>query len=120
MDFFEKELWSDVCPLSLGVAVKAGLVSVIIPRNEPIPCENMKEFRTTVANQKAITCKVFEGERKFQKYSNYLGEFVLEGIEPAPVGKNAYDVYLALDADGVLTVREIERHTGKKVIISAF
>ena len=75
----------------------------------------MKEFRTTVANQKAITCKVFEGERKFQKYSNYLGEFVLEGIEPAPVGKNAYDVYLALDADGVLTVREIERHTGKKV-----
>lgn len=51
----------DVTPLSLGVRVKGDLMSVIVPRNTPIPARRDKEFATVEDRQTQVDVKVFEG-----------------------------------------------------------
>jgi len=37
----------DVTPLSLGKSIVGNMMSVIIPRNTPIPCSKTKTYTTT-------------------------------------------------------------------------
>lgn len=40
----------DVIPLSLGKSVIGDMMSVIIPRNTPVPCSKTKTYTTTKDN----------------------------------------------------------------------
>lgn len=104
----------DVCSLSLGIETAGQIMTVLIPRNTTIPCKKTETFSTYADNQTGCTIRVFEGERKFTKDCNKLGEFNLQGIPPMPRGTPQIEVTYDLDTNGILNVTAVEKSTGKK------
>ncbi|WOH15574.1 hypothetical protein DCAR_0935116 [Daucus carota subsp. sativus] len=94
----------DVTPLSLGVAIEGGLMSVIIPRNTTIPNTMQKVYYTCSDDQKIVKVSVYEGERARTEDNNLLGEFKLSGLPPGPRGKVKFLATFTIDANGVLSV----------------
>ncbi|CAN1305655.1 Heat shock 70 kDa protein BIP2 [Linum perenne] len=74
----------DVTPLSLGVDVVGGLMSVVIPRNSTVPANMSRNCITAHDQQTVISFKVLQGERALTKDCLELGSFSLTGIPPAP------------------------------------
>ena len=103
----------DVTPLSLGVETAGEVMDVLIPRQSKIPVSKSKIYSTYRHNQTGVNIQVFEGERRFTKDCNKLGDFCLEGIPPMPRGEPKIEVTFSLDANGILTVNAEEKSTGK-------
>ncbi|GMI81340.1 ARABIDOPSIS THALIANA HEAT SHOCK COGNATE PROTEIN 70-1, heat shock cognate protein 70-1 [Hibiscus trionum] len=70
----------DVTPLSLEVETVGGVMSVLIPRNTPIPTNKEKVFSTNSDNQPSVLIQVYEVERARTQDSNLLGKFELSDI----------------------------------------
>jgi heat shock protein 1/8 len=102
----------DVTPLSLGVEVVGGLMSVVIPRNTAIPTKMESSYTTVHDNQTNVVVSVYEGERARTVDNNWLGEFVLSGIPAASKGVAKIKECLEIDANGILTVSAVEQTTG--------
>ncbi|XP_071692057.1 heat shock 70 kDa protein 3-like [Rutidosis leptorrhynchoides] len=94
----------DVTPLSLGTDLEGGIMSVLIPRNTPIPTFKEHIYITSKDNQKAIHIGVYQGESSNYMDNILLDEFSLHGIPPAPAGKEKVKVCFDIDADGILYV----------------
>ncbi|XP_042754226.1 heat shock cognate 70 kDa protein [Lactuca sativa] len=103
----------DVTPLSLGVEVKGDILSVVIPRNTPIPTKKSKNFCTSEDNQFLTTIMVYQGERTRSKDNHLLGEFTISGIPLAPKGVTKFMDTFEIDANGILTVTSEIISTGK-------
>ncbi|CAI0388229.1 unnamed protein product [Linum tenue] len=102
----------DVTPLSLGVDVVGDLMSVVVPRNTPIPTKKTREYKTVKDQQSIIYFLVLQGERTLTKDCLQLGSFEITGIPPAPRGAVPVEVTFEIDADGILTVTAKEEATG--------
>jgi len=103
----------DVTPLSLSIETAGGISTVIVPRGTTIPCKKSETFSTYADNQPGCTIRIFEGERKFTKDNNLLGQFDLHGFPPAPRGVPKITVDLNIDANGILNVTAKEETSGK-------
>lgn len=110
----------DVTPLSLGVEVDKNVMSVVIPRNTPIPTKKEKTYYTTYDNQTKIEINVYQGERSRSTDNHLLGNFLISGIPPAPKRVSAVTECFELDANGILTVTAEIVSTGmmKKLTIT--
>jgi molecular chaperone DnaK len=111
----------DVTPLSLGIETMGGVFTKLIKKNTTIPTKVSQTFSTADDNQPAVTVAIAQGEREFIKDNKRLGEFNLEGIEPAPRGVPAIEITLDIDANGILKVSAKDKKTGKenKITIKA-
>ncbi|SJL82639.1 molecular chaperone DnaK [Vibrio palustris] len=111
----------DVTPLSFGIETMGGVMTKLIEKNTTIPTKANQVFSTAEDNQSAVTIHVLQGERKQATYNKSLGQFNLEGINPAPRGVPQIDVTFDLDADGILNVSAKDKTTGKeqKITIQA-
>ena len=103
----------DVTPLSLGVETAGEVMTVLIPRGSTVPIKKTQIFSTAVDNQPGCTVCVFEGERKFTKDCNKLGNFDLKGIPPMPRGVPQIEITYEVDVNGILNVSACEKSTGK-------
>ncbi|GAM57469.1 chaperone protein dnaK [Vibrio ishigakensis] len=111
----------DVTPLSLGIETMGGVMTKLVEKNTTIPTKANQVFSTAEDNQSAVTIHVLQGERKQAMYNKSLGQFNLEGIQPAPRGMPQIEVTFDLDADGILHVSAKDKSTGKeqKITIQA-
>ena len=55
-----------------------------------------------------------QGEREFAKDNKSLGQFILDGIPPAPRGVPQVEVTFDIDANGILTVNAKDKATNKE------
>lgn len=101
----------DVTPLSLGVEVEVRNMSVIIPRNTPIPCKKQEMYTTTENYEEELDVRIFEGERAKTDDNHLLGEFIISDIERAKRGEPKVLVTFALDSNGILEVSAVDQKT---------
>ncbi|GIU04739.1 molecular chaperone DnaK [Shewanella morhuae] len=104
----------DVTPLSLGIETMGSVMTKLIEKNTTIPTKAQQVFSTADDNQSAVTIHVLQGERKQASANKSLGQFNLDGIEPAPRGQPQIEVMFDIDADGILHVSATDKKTGKK------
>ncbi|WP_459681292.1 molecular chaperone DnaK [Vibrio comitans] len=111
----------DVTPLSLGIETMGSVMTTVVEKNTTIPTNANQVFSTAEDNQSAVTIHVLQGERKQAQFNKSLGQFNLEGIQPAPRGLPQIEVTFDLDADGILNVSAKDKQTGKeqKITIQA-
>ena len=111
----------DVTPLSLGIETMGGVMTNVIDKNTTIPTKQSQTFSPADDNQAAVTVHVVQGERKQASANKSLGQFNLEGIDPAPRGTPQIEVTFDIDADGILHVTAKDKNTGKeqKITIKA-
>lgn len=111
----------DVTPLSLGIETMGGIMTPLITKNTTIPTKHSQVFSTAEDNQSAVTIHILQGERKKSTDNKSLGQFNLDGIQPAPRGMPQIEVTFDIDADGILHVSAKDKKTGKeqKITIQA-
>ena len=111
----------DVTPLSLGIETLGGVMTKLIKKNTTIPTKASQVFSTADDNQPAVTVLIAQGEREFVRDNKVLGQFNLEGIDPAPRGMPQIEITLDIDANGILKVSAKDKNTGKenKITIKA-
>ncbi|BGI51348.1 MAG: molecular chaperone DnaK [Buchnera aphidicola (Ceratovacuna japonica)] len=111
----------DVTPLSLGIETMGGVMTTLINKNTTVPTKHSQIFSTAEDNQSAVTIHVLQGERKRALHNKSLGQFNLDGIQPAPRGMPQIEVTFDIDADGILHVSAKDKNTNKeqKITIKA-
>lgn len=108
----------DVTPLTLSIETMGGIADPVIDRNTTIPCSTTKVYSTAVDNQPQVDIKVYQGERKMVDGNRLIGDFILDGILPAPRGIPQIEVTFDLDANGILSVKARDKATGKEQSIT--
>jgi molecular chaperone DnaK len=94
----------DVTPLSLGVEVESGLMSVIIQKNSHVPIKNVQKYTTAEDNQPNVEIKILQGERTFAKDNKLLNTFRLENLPKMKRGQPIIEVTFEIDSSGILNV----------------
>ncbi|WP_433885076.1 Hsp70 family protein [Pseudomonas vranovensis] len=103
----EELILTDVCPYTLGIAAMDGdyqteIFAPIIDRNTVIPTSRIKPFYSTHVEQKAISIRVYQGERPWVEDNIFVDSFT---IPLTPNGKiQRLDVRFSYDINGLLEV----------------
>lgn len=111
----------DVTPLSLGIETQGGIFTRMIERNTTIPTKKSQIFSTAADGQTQVDVHVLQGEREMASYNKTLGNFILDGIAPAPRGVPQIEVTFDIDANGIVHVTAKDMGTGReqKITITA-
>ncbi|MDO4817286.1 MAG: molecular chaperone DnaK [Akkermansia sp.] len=108
----------DVTPLTLSIETMGSIATPMIDRNTTIPVKKSQVFSTASDNQPAVDIRICQGERKMFNDNKLLGNFKLDGIQPAPRGVPQIEVTFDIDANGILKVTARDKNTGKEQNIS--
>ncbi|MEX0909810.1 MAG: molecular chaperone DnaK, partial [Candidatus Paceibacterota bacterium] len=104
----------DVIPLSLGIETMGGVATKLIERNTTIPASKSQVFSTAADNQTSVQIHVVQGERPMAGDNKSLGQFILDGVAPAPRGVPQIEVSFDVDANGILNVTAKDKATSKE------
>ena len=104
----------DVTPLTLGIETLGGVSTPLIKRNTTIPTNASQVFSTAADSQTSVQVHVLQGEREMASDNKSLGNFILDGIAPAPRGIPQIEVKFDIDANGILNVSAKDKATGKE------
>ena len=108
----------DVTPLSLGIETLGGVFTKLIDRNTTIPTSKSQVFSTAADHQTSVDIHVLQGERQFARDNKTLGRFELVGIAPAPRGVPQIEVTFDIDANGIVSVKAVDKGTNKSQSIT--
>jgi len=104
----------DVIPLSLGIETMGGVSTILIEKNTHIPTKREQIFSTAADNQTSVQIHITQGERPMAAHNKSLGQFILDGIPPAPRNMPQIEVVFDVDSNGVLNVIAKDKSTGKE------
>ena len=108
----------DVTPLSLSIETMGSVATPMIERNTTVPAKKSQTFSTAADNQPAVDIRICQGERKMFEDNKMLGNFRLDGIDPAQRGTPQIEVTFDIDANGILHVSAKDKNSGKEQKIS--
>lgn len=112
-------LLTDICPFSLGLSVRnhenreKELMSVIIPRNSPLPISKEELYTNAYDKQQKAYFKIYQGEAMYVEDNTLLGEIEIE-IPPLAAGQVKCFTRFTYDINGILEVEINIPLTGKK------
>ncbi len=104
----------DVIPLSLGIETMGGVATKLVEKNTTIPTSRSQVFSTASDNQTTVQIHIVQGERAMASDNKSLGQFMLDGIPPAPRGMPQVEVTFDIDASGILNVKAKDKTTNKE------
>ncbi len=104
----------DVTPLSLGIETLGGVFTRLIDKNTTVPTSKTQIFSTAADNQTSVEVHVLQGEREMASDNKTLARFILSGIPPSSRGVPQIEVTFDIDADGILSVKAVDKATGKE------
>jgi len=104
----------DVTPISIGIETAGGVFTKLIERNTTTPSKKSQIFSTAQDNQPAVSVRVFQGERPTVDNNKLLGEFILDGIQPARRGIPQIEVTFDIDVNGILHVTAKDKVANKE------
>ncbi|KAJ9540777.1 hypothetical protein OSB04_027283 [Centaurea solstitialis] len=107
----------EVTPLSLGVGCKGDVMSVLIPKNTPIPTKKELKYHTVYDYHTAMHFRVYQGERLKGSENYLLGNINLSGLPSAPRGTVKVYVSFEIDVNGILNASAKELTTGRNTAI---
>ena len=94
----------DVTSHALGIASAGDLFSTLIEKNCRVPAQQVRTFTTNQDGQTEVEIRVSQGSSRRASHNQELGNFVLEGIAPAPRMEPKVEVTFRIDDDGILAV----------------
>ncbi|EIV92596.1 molecular chaperone [Frankia sp. QA3] len=104
----------DVTPLPLGIRAfeedDRETFSVLVEAGTHIPVERKGVYSTHADDQTVIRVEIFNGSLEA---TAKIGQFLLDGLRPAPRGQTRIEVTFALDASCVLEVTARDVATGR-------
>jgi len=103
----------DVTPLSLGIETLGGVFTRLIEKNTTIPTAKAQIFSTAADSQPSVEVHVLQGEREMASDNKTLARFILDGLPPAPRGIPQVEVTFDIDANGILSVKALDKATNK-------
>jgi molecular chaperone DnaK len=103
----------DVTPLTLSVETLGSVSTPIIERNTTIPTRKSQVFSTAADSQTQVEIHILQGERPMAADNKSLGQFILDGIPPAPRGVPQIEVTFDIDANGILKVTAVDKATNR-------
>jgi len=108
----------DIVPYSLGIVVVSETgdekINTLIKGESTIPTQNSGVFTTKEDSQPNVHIRVYQGESVSPDKNYFLGDFILEGIPPAPAHVPQIEVTFKIGADCVLTVTAVDKATGNE------
>lgn len=116
-----KMVITDVCPFTLGVAVRrevgdgeyrAGFFDPLIEKQSTIPRTAKKSYSTAVDWQDAVHVQVFQGEADRCEDNEPITDFH-HPMEPAPAGAEV-EIALSYDLNGQVVIVARDPRTGKE------
>jgi molecular chaperone DnaK len=90
-----------------------GVATPMIQKNTTVPTSKTQVFSTAADNQPSVEVHVLQGERPMAADNKTLARFMLDGIPPAPRGVPQIEVSFDIDANGILSVKAVDKGTGK-------
>jgi len=103
----------DVTPLTLSIETMGGVATPMIQKNTTVPTSKTQIFSTAGDSQPSVEVHVLQGERPMATDNKTLARFMLDGIPPAPRGTPQIEVSFDIDANGILSVKAVDKGTGK-------
>lgn len=103
----------DVTPLTLSIETMGGVATPMIQKNTTVPTSKSQIFSTAGDNQPSVEVHVLQGERPMAADNKTLARFMLDGIPPASRGTPQIEVSFDIDANGILSVKAVDKGTGK-------
>ncbi len=110
-------------PLSIGIEMVNNKMCKILPKNTVIPCSAKQYFTTSENDQTLIEVKLYQGERDDTRDNYSLGSFIMDNLDPEPMGKVVIIVHISVTSDGLITVEGKVRNQDKftkKLIINRY
>lgn len=107
----------DVVPLSLGVETCDGSLSIIIPKNTPLPAKRTQKYTSDTPFDDSVTIKVYQGERKVASKNTLIGEFIFDKVSLGC--KPVIDITFKVDTNGIINVIVVDKKSNveKNILI---
>ncbi|MCR4566916.1 MAG: Hsp70 family protein [Pseudobutyrivibrio sp.] len=102
-DLVKDIILTDIAPFSLGTGVADGSFSVIIPKNQVLPCSSWGYFQTTRDYQEKVEFTVYQGENIIASKNQVVRKITIP-IERRLKGEVKIAVNYSYDINGIFDV----------------
>ncbi|ETO91889.1 MAG: hsp70 family protein [Candidatus Xenolissoclinum pacificiensis L6] len=111
---------AEVIPLSLGIETINSIMSIMIARNTPIPCECSEIFTNYADNQRYIVLNIWQGEQQYvtlphMKFLGTLKIKISNTGENYPKYKSKIKVIFKVDENAILQISAYNEDTHETI-----
>ncbi len=113
----DASVFIDVIPYAMGIEVAAGAFQPIFGKYERVPSQQTRSFVTQKDNQETIAFVVRQGNSMKAAENEFLAQYIVRGIPPAPRMGTQVEATFHLDENVRVTVTAKDKATGNELPI---